>query len=473
MSTSEKILSITDILNVIQSNPSHYYNSSGTRFRVKECDALLQQIVPYIDKVLSENPNQFIYILVAWVYKILSIPYTEIDGIEFYLLKIENDENGRDKLQILSVDTHSQSPHIFYVYTSKSSGSMWRYCEYDDQYGHFNKGYDYISNTFIHIKLQIYIDMNSNKVPKRFAFHDILIISLSKGSSEHIILKRKLLAIFPLDCRRTDISDENKIIRNNIYGTDRIVNDDIFRPLRKLLGPGSSFKNSISQQYYLMINNLKELKNNSINTFIPGSPGVTRYTLRMASIVTPIITDKEFSSKVIEAIGRSETGTINKEDLLLYFEILTKYVKIYNGYLKHYFTVETNSSETHQIYMYNTIKTPIVLDLWKIVFETIEFKKLINKDNGNKYRVIYQNYQVVSSPNNIFNGDYKIIVGFIPDDPHINEYGLYTKFISSGFYVYKMFDYDSQVGSLADDPNRLAGDYVFIGDIMNKFYPLE
>ena len=147
MSTSEKILSITDILNVIQSNPSHYYNSSRTRFRVEECDALLQQIVPYIDKVLSENPNQFIYILVAWVYKILSIPYTEIDGIEFYLLKIENDENGRDKLQILSVDTHSQSPHIFYVYTSKSSGSMWRYCEYDDQYRHFNKGYDYISNT--------------------------------------------------------------------------------------------------------------------------------------------------------------------------------------------------------------------------------------------------------------------------------------------------------------------------------------
>ena len=471
MNASEDFRVISCIFNVIKINPSLFYDSSRRMFKGDECKILLKRIIPYLGLVLINNQHDFIYLLIAWVYKTLEIPYLKIDNNEFYLLKV-HEEYGRNKLQILSVPSNVNELNTFYVYTSKSSGSTWRYCEYDSD-SHINKGYDYISNTFIHIKLQMYIDDNFSKIPKKIAFHDYLILLLNKGTFTEEQLLKKLLPYLPIQCKKTDMSEKNREKRENIYGTERIVPDDVFRPMRKLLSSAHSFKSSISEQYLVILNNLNELRSNAMNSLTTGSPGTNRYTHRIMQILNPILTNREFSNKIQEAARRSSTGRLSTADFKLYLEILHKCVDIYNSYLKNYFTVETKSDGTHEVYTYSDYsKNPIDLNGWKISFSNIEFKKLIRKDDGKKFRIIYQPYRIVTSPNYKFNGNYKIIIGFISDDPKINKYGLYTKFISSGFYVYKMFDYDSQVGSLVEDSDRLAENYVFIGDIMNKFYPL-
>ena len=103
----------------------------------------------------------------------------------------------------------------------------------------------------------------------------------------------------------------------------------------------------------------------------------------------------------------------------------------------------------------------------------MEHIKIIYKHDPSKiYRVILQNYKVIESDHSAFNNkQYKIILGIVPDGTDINIHGLYDKFVVSGFLVYKIFDYDIQVGELGNMTNRNAGEYTFIGDIMDQFFP--
>lgn len=462
---ASKLSQFIQALVPIAANPIKYYDSTSQYLKFGNCKELLLTTIPFIDSIIDSNKMDLIYMLTAWVYAVLHIPYVSIDGIDFIPLSYAGDIDSRIKLQLVSIPKERQNLHVFYMYTSKSSGSTWRYCEYDDEYGHINKGFDYVSNTFIHIKLQMFLDSHLYKIPKKISFYQLFYLILNENQ------KNKLRDVLIHDCRDTDLTEKNKSARNNIYEIDRIVPDDVFRPMRKLLSPARTFKTSISKQYLLIIDNLKELKKNAMNTFLPRSPQNTRYTNRMNEIAINIITEKSFSDKVISAV-KSRSGALNKTDYLLYLDILHKYVDIYNAYLNYYFRVES-SKENHIVYSYENIKPPINLEGWNIVFGQIQYKVLIKKDSEKKFKVIYQTYSITSSPNNVFNGDYKINLAFVPHNISINKYGLYDQFISSGFYVYKMFDYDSQVGSLMDDTNRNAGGYIFIGDIMNRFMPLS
>ena len=141
MSLSHNFDIIVNFLNPIESNPDYFYDKSKRRFKRTTCDIILKNIIPYIDLVIDEKPHDFIYILIAWVYKTLNIPHTKIDSNEFFLLKVET-EGERNKIQILSVPENRQELNTFYVYASQSSGSTWRYCEYTSDV-HINKGFDY------------------------------------------------------------------------------------------------------------------------------------------------------------------------------------------------------------------------------------------------------------------------------------------------------------------------------------------
>ena len=168
---ASKLSQFIQALVPIAANPIKYYDSTSQYLKFGNCKELLLTTIPFIDSIIDSNKMDLIYMLTAWVYAVLHIPYVSIDGIDFIPLSYAGDIDSRIKLQLVSIPKERQNLHVFYMYTSKSSGSTWRYCEYDDEYGHINKGFDYVSNTFIHIKLQMFLDSHLYKIPKKISFY--------------------------------------------------------------------------------------------------------------------------------------------------------------------------------------------------------------------------------------------------------------------------------------------------------------
>jgi len=94
----------------------------------------------------------------------------EIDDFIFSLLAYDSTANDdRGILIIKSINKINNSEKLFPVYSSKSEGGFWRLCM-TSKTGMLAKGdpntMDYIQGTFIHIKLQQFINNNLDKCPQ-------------------------------------------------------------------------------------------------------------------------------------------------------------------------------------------------------------------------------------------------------------------------------------------------------------------
>ena len=385
--------------------------------------------------------------------------------------------------------------HIFSAYTSISSGNTWRYCEFDDRHMHLNKGVDYISNTFIHVKLQMFINNTIRAIPKNKSFLECILSVYENG----YYFRNQLTKIYGGDCKYTGagyvgVSVDEHIAKEIIYGVERMVDDPVFRPLRKLLSSGNMMEISIKDQMTLVAEQITHMKKHVVNSLaanrrnagknITPNPSPTLpFTNMMEHIfVSNIKSSLEFKVRLINASKVPLIdGKLRKDVYDVYLQLLRLLIKVYKEYLLVYFDVEkyldTDGKKKEMRYnypLYSTNTGTLNFTGWKIITKELEFIKLIDKkDNTKKYRVLIQKYTVIQSPNNKFNKDYEIIIGLVLDNPSINEYGLYTKFVSSGILVYKMFDYADQVGALGNAQDRKADQYIFIGDIMNEFTPLK
>jgi len=95
----------------------------------------------------------------------------EIDDYIFSLLAYDSTPyDNRGILIIKSINKINYNEKLFPVYSSKSEGGFWRLCM-ADKYGKLNKGnvntQDYIQGTFIHLKLQQFINNNIDKCPQQ------------------------------------------------------------------------------------------------------------------------------------------------------------------------------------------------------------------------------------------------------------------------------------------------------------------
>jgi hypothetical protein len=118
------------------------------------------------------------------------------------------------------------------------------------------------------------------------------------------------------------------------------------------------------------------------------------------------------------------------------------------------------------------LEQKLIVSIYKINIEL--------KDNPNeKFTVIYGTYDYKDYDRKTRKikeekKTYKIILNLIPFNCKINKFGLYEYYISSGIYVYKMFDYytgrEPQVEYFA---NQLPGNYTVIGDLLTNMYPLQ
>ena len=101
------------------------------------------------------------------------------------------------------------------------------------------------------------------------------------------------------------------------------------------------------------------------------------------------------------------------------------------------------------------------------IYET----KLQNKTNDNEILILYWIYYNVKK----FNGKDINEQGSAPlfltrDDSHITPCGLYSKYIPSGYYICKVFEYNEQVDS-SDEVAYFDSYYRFIGRLYDGLFP--
>lgn len=101
------------------------------------------------------------------------------------------------------------------------------------------------------------------------------------------------------------------------------------------------------------------------------------------------------------------------------------------------------------------------------VYET----KLQNNTNENEILILYWIYYNVKK----FNGKDIKEQGSAPlflttNDSHITPCGLYSKYIPSGYYICKVFEYNSQVDH-SDEVIEFDADYSFIGRLYDGLFP--
>jgi len=101
------------------------------------------------------------------------------------------------------------------------------------------------------------------------------------------------------------------------------------------------------------------------------------------------------------------------------------------------------------------------------IYET----KLQNKTNDNEILILYWIYYNVKK----FNGKDIKVQGSVPlflttNDSHITPCGLYSKYIPSGYYICKVFEYYDQVDR-SDEVIDFDSDYSFIGRLYDGLFP--
>jgi hypothetical protein len=121
-------------------------------------------------------------------------------------------------------------------------------------------------------------------------------------------------------------------------------------------------------------------------------------------------------------------------------------INVINLYMKNYFDILSPSVTIFD----TTITDP---NTGAVIPLTINCIKIKNKDSGEVFDVYTGTYK--------YNGrDYQIILNVVPTTAKINKYGLFSTYVSSGIYTYKMFD-------------NIDGRYQFIGERLTRLWPLS
>ena len=136
--------------------------------------------------------------------------------------------------------------------------------------------------------------------------------------------------------------------------------------------------------------------------------------------------------------------------------------------LEKHFSVDWSTRAVLGQFTYELFSTKIAHQLYSVLIES--------KDTKTVYTLIYSHY-TLSHFNELYNGVYYIVINILPPRTEINELGLYTKIMSLGVYIYKIFDYISQCPGIHDRTDRMLmaenSCYLFIGDFQSTLWPFN
>ena len=295
-------------------------------------------------------------------------------------------------------------------YRSGSETGLWRLCCVGSM-GSLVKGVDYVTSSFVHIELQLFINKHYNTLP------------------EDINLKDRCECSFGSDQKFRIINDRGRIYPN--------YKEPIFEILSNCKA-GNCFGGDIG----------------TINDVIEEIENV-RGSITMSGIKAQVYT--EFLSTY-----RSLCQTCRPFD-----KQIRAFYKTTQILMEKYFKVDLQSKRYLGSYKSTYHSSQVEHNIFSIdITSTI---------TNVTYTLIYTHYTIYVKPGSPYNGKYYAVINVIPPDSKINDLGLYSKVMGVGVYIYKIFEYNTQCRlefksrSIEGDERC----YIFIGDLLDNVWPFN
>lgn len=316
----------------------------------------------------------------------------------------------------------------FECYSSKSDGSFWRYCVKDDVYERYEKGYNYITTTFINIYLQKFIDEQKDNFD----------IQISPDSE--------------IKCNKT--SELNKYLKKRIIDLNGCDNNIFFSLLNNIFPPVDYLSDYKSRITLLLKYLTKKIDENRINS------NVFNENINICSDLFCFL-NKNGVGKDIQSSGMESRRDFFKSVKKAFGDFFLKYFKI---------DAKTKNHIYDKFFNVGTIN----------FCGQIYSVKIIYKNNNKQYILYYMEYFTISLASIGDIGINKIIIYIEPiiksdhTPNNITVYGLDEIYVACGAFINKIFDYPKQtpITKLKYHHEVSTDDYRFIGDLTNySFLP--
>jgi hypothetical protein len=368
-----------------------------------------------------------------------------IDGITFQL-HAASYENKRH--HILYTSNSAGITQQFYVAYKSNSEGFWRLASMTGN--QYYKGTDYVTTTFLHMELQHFLEVNYNKLPQK----EFLMMYVEHESKR------------VLDEIQKGNQQENLTKNRQVY-------DPYFARLAKYCPSPSSLGKSCLADLEIFEKELnprpKFIRSNSMNSnYTPNySPEIIKI-MNISKLESSLPELNTEFRKLYKSYKESHAEKELDEDdfvaimslyLQTYFDVDTSQQK-YLFDMKLEFHVEGGSHGSimrNEFFIWGEQSDSIVMKIYKT--------EIRNKQTGQKYILFYCIY-------NYKGAQYKGIVNVVPVEATVLPNGTYSKYISAGIFIYKIFDYIHQCHMTKSGRESCEVQYVFLGDTMKNMWPL-
>jgi len=350
--------------------------------------------------------------------------YKTVNALDFpdekLLFSIKNFETSSDRL-FVKIYCHDYGTDQFsnsYFYSSRSDGYFWRFCFISKERSTtFHKGYNYVTTTFINMKLQ------------KFIFDEIEKFNVLPKRSEDCINERV-------------ITDETLLKR--LIGRDYISDNLFFRVFDSIFA--SEFQSTGKPDMFNEYSACCAYLNQSISNYEKEKDTHPAYKsfLELLKNLKAFLT----SNGVFKDIEGSKT------------EHFKKVYRAFDQFFTHYFEYLLDTKDKVISNRVTSVEGyQVVMNIYTIYINY----RLTNQ----KFKVYYMVYKFKKPGDTTFGSVRKALLQIIPERRKINKYGLDSPYVSGGYLINKIFDYKSQK-SLMTFGGKVAGtEYLFMGDIVN------
>ena len=367
-------------------------------------------------------------------------PRIKIDDFHFYLTIGYIAPSLYYHFELYSHNTTSQNntPTKFYVYSSNSNTGIWRLCYYFVEY---EKGNDDVTSSSVHIILQMFITNIYKKIHK----------DIKKWYRHGYKNNNNVHKVTEYRCNNQDI--RNSIMRKSTQS------NVIFDYLNRLCTSANCLQDS-----NIIVRVTEILKNH--------------YK------ITPLQkTDNNFDNfiQVFNRVMRNKFKLINNDSDILYnIKTNLSFINVDMNIKKCTIQTINNSDETYDIFYGDYMVKHVPINSYKKkngISEDTEPMEFANS-YVYKFEQHFGRLPYPITPCELTNDKkYKIILNVVKKDTHVNKYGLYEEYTSAGIYIYKIFEYHQKInGTYIENMNckspLIDNNYLFIGNLMNKFWPL-
>jgi len=438
-----------------------YYSSKNKNYFEEEEDLSTKNSINEFDKATEQyNTKLKQYNDARGINDIIII----IDNISFVLLY-------KDILHDRKIIIYQSNNHLYVSYKSNSDVN-WRFYFKNYYFSNLEKGDDYVTTTQIEQNLQCNFDEHYEQLPELPAKY--------KSDADSIYSKIQDILI------HTNSYDY-------IFKNLRMFDHPVFKTLYNLCNTSTCFLHNIKEKFDKSQFDKSQIDESNI------------YVDKM--------------KQIISSIRQSNKPLFDAEYKATQWKSLYKLmVDVFSEYMEHFFIIDgqpiyvcdknidvpyDNDPKFKQNINIKILKIDLLLEKenkkFTLYYGEYDYKHFITEKKSTKPQLNEKstkpqlnekstkpqlnekstkpqlNEKSTKPKLNEKSTKYRIILGMIPSDSKITKYGLSEHYISAGIYIYKMFEYHQSflIKGQVEHQNPLPGNYTFIGDLLNKMWPLN